>query len=550
LSLDMKRVDSYTNTLQKRPLSEWRQEVRRRVVAHSRLVLEKPGVYTLTLPTGTGKTLVGLQVAMEAAQRFNSSGIIYVLPFVSLVEQNAGVARQFFDEVREDHHLSYNAGDGEETTPRERFLEFFRYWQEPVIVTTMAKFWEVLYSPRANNTMSFHRLSHAVIILDEPQAIPTRCWEGFGKTLEVLARKLGTTFILMTATQPEIATGVELVPEPICFPGIRHEFRWIKQQMTIETAAEFLEEQGVLIRDSLLVLNTRKSALLMWKEMKQRGLDPYFMSRWVTPIDRSIIMQQIKDKEIQKEQRCLVSTQVIEAGIDIDFDLVFRDLGPLDSIIQVAGRCNRNFQHELGTVLIAELKDEKRSYATYVYDSVLLNQTRNLLNKNANFNEAACPEIISSYYRNVRGAINNSELWDNIIGGRWGEYIPLFEQWDNDEGMLVVDYDGTSCQDLVTLQELGNREMDKEADKMELLRRRREIFRKLSHRAIPVPVKYLEEWYHHTGSMIIGFEENIISNDYPGIWVVRDAGIGRIYRRDIGFVPMEIAQLLEEEPDE
>ncbi|WP_338826158.1 hypothetical protein MTBGP_05260 [Moorella thermoacetica] len=544
LSIDEARVENFIAGLPERPLSGWREKVRKQVVSHSRLVLDKPGIYTLTLPTGAGKTITGLQVAMEAARRFNASGIIYVLPFVSLVEQNAGIAAQLFDRVREDHHLAYMHNDGEELSLRERFIEFFRYWQEPVVVTTLAKLWEVLYSPRANDTMSFHRLSRAVVILDEPQAIPANCWEGFGKTLELLSSRLGTTFILMTATQPEIATGTELVPEPVSFPEARHELHWMKGPVTIPDAAGFLESQGVLVKDSLIVLNTRQSALLMWIEMKKRGLKPYFLSRWVTPVDRTRTMEELTVKEKLGEKRCLVATQVIEAGIDLDFDLVFRDLGPMDSIIQVAGRCNRNCRPQKGQVFITELVDDNgRSLATYVYDGVLLNQTRLILEKNHDFDEAACRDIVKEYYQNVQEAISNSDLWTNILEGKWGDYLPLFEESSPDEGLLIVDYNGTVADDLAVLQQPVN----EAGDKMEALRQKREVFRKLSLQAVPVPVKFLEEWFQRSGSMIIGAGENIIYSAGAGLWVVQGEGIGRIYRRDVGFVPAAVADLLEDE---
>lgn len=540
--LDKTRLEKFLADLPQGFLSEWREHVREQVTTHARQVITAPGVYTLTLPTGAGKTLTGLQVAMETAQRLGATGIIYVLPYVSLVEQNASVARHLFANVREDHYLAYASEMGEDLSLQERFIEFFRYWQEPVVVTTLAKLWEVLYSPRANDTMSFHRLSRAVVILDEPQAIPARCWEGFGKTLDLLSSRLGSIFILMTATQPELVHGPELAPERVMFPKVRHELHWLKQPMHIEEAAEFLERQGVVEKDSLIVLNTRQSALAMWWEMKKRGLQPYFLSRWVTPQDRTRIMRELKAKE-RKEVRCLVATQVIEAGVDLDFDLVLRDLGPLDSIIQVSGRCNRNARPGKGQVFIVKLIDQHgRSLASYVYnDGVLLNQTELLLNHYVDFDEEACPAIVRQYYENVRAAIDDSTLWTNITQGKWGQYVPLFEETARDEALLIVDYDGTVPAALAQLE----RPLDEAEDKMAALQLKRRVFRKLALQAVPVPVKLLEEWFQRTGSMIIGGEESVIYPAGRGQWVVRGAGIGQIYRRDVGFVPPAMADLLE-----
>lgn len=539
---DQARLKDFIAGLSQGSLSDWRERVRQEVVARARQVLAGPGVYTLTLPTGAGKTLAGLQVAMEAADRLGATGIIYVLPFISLVEQNAGIAKKLLADVREDHYLAYAAGNGEELSAQERFIEFFRYWQEPVVVTTLAKLWEVLFSPKVNDTMSFHRLSRAVVILDEPQAIPARSWEGFSKTLGLLASRLGTTFILMTATQPELVHGPELAPAGVRFPKIRHELHWIKQPMSVAEAAEFLETQGVREKDSLIVMNTRQSALAMWWELKKRGLQPYFLSRWVTPEDRSRTMHLLKNKE-RKEIRCLVATQVVEAGVDLDFDLVLRDLGPLDSIIQVAGRCNRNAREGKGQVFIVKLIDDRgRSLASYVYkDGILLNQTERLLENHTDFDEESCPAIVQAYYHNVRAAIADSTLWNNITRGKWGQYEFLFEETARDEVMLIVDYDGTVP---AALQQLAN-PVGEGRDKMKVLQTKRRLHRWLSLRSVPVSAKLLDAWFRDSGSAVIGDEESTIYPVGPGQWIVRGEGIGRIYRPDVGFVPSDMAALLE-----
>ena len=545
---DHLRFQRHLQELTSGSLAGWRDGVRKEVLEYSRKVLDKPSLYTITLPTGAGKTIIGLQVAIEAAQRFNANRIIYVLPYVSLVEQNAGMASIMFDEVREDHHLAYgkttDLEDGNDDNEKkfDEFMGFFRYWQEPVIVTTLAKLWEVLYSPRANDAKSFHALCNAIILLDEPQAIPVDCWTGLGHTLEILCRQLNTTFILMTATQPQIFKGQELVPRPISFPSIRHRLHWIGRKMSIEETAGFMVEQGALKHSTLFVLNTRKTALLMWAEMRKHGLEPFFLSRWMTPIDRSRVLQEIKEKEQKKELRCLISTQVIEAGIDLDFELVFRDLGPLDSIIQVAGRCNRHCDIELGKVFIAELGEEGKSFASQVYDSVLLQQTRQILTKAGEFDESSFSGVVANYYTGLQGAINSSDLWENILHGRWGEYVSLFDNYDQGEAMLVIDYDG----DIKEIMEQIQNPFAEGQDKMLAIKRRREIFQRLSQQSIPVPIKYLNEWYERCGSMIIDDEEQIFEQINSNMWVVYKKGLETIYRPDLGFVPAQIANLLKE----
>lgn len=552
LKISKARVDEYISSLGGRKLAQWRNQVREEVVANASEIIKEPGVYTLTLPTGAGKTLTGLQIATEVAAKLKAAGIIYVLPFISLVEQNAAVARELFATVLEDHYLSFTSEkpgeEAEEQDAGRRFLAFYRYWQEPVIVTTLAKMWEVLFSPRANDTMSFHRLSRAIVLLDEPQSIPAACWEGFGKTLTLLSRELGTVFILMTATQPGIVAGRELTPVPVNFPAVRHEFHWLNRRLTLAEAADFLVAKGFLAGDSLIVLNTRQAALRMYLEIKKRGADPLFLSAWLTPVHREEIFRVLKEREEKKEPRCLVSTQVVEAGIDLDFAMVFRDLGPMDSIVQVAGRCNRNAGQERGQVYIAELVDENgRNYASYIYDSTLLNHTRHVLKER--FDERDCGEIIKTYFRAVQTAVKNSDLWRNIREGRWGEYVDLYAEKRPDEVLLVVDgaAGGTGERLRELLAIVCSPPAPEDKNRLQTVERKRLAFREITRHAISVPKKYLEEWYQREGGMIYGREEPCIRELFPDLWLVQGEGIGRIYRRETGFIPLEIAALLEEE---
>lgn len=549
LLLDIALLNLYRKKLTTKPLYQWRSEVRKKVIEKAKKQVLQPGVYTLTLPTGAGKTLIGLELAMQIAERFKSSGIIYVLPYVSLVEQNADVARKLFPEncpVLEDHHLSdFTVEDGnkkneEELNQLQRFISFFRYWQSPVVITTLAKLWDVLYSPCANDTMSFHCLSRAVIILDEPQAIPPGCWDGFGKTLELIIDKLNTTFILMTATQPEIVKGKELAPYYFQFPKVRHDFNWLGK-MTIADAAQELEDRQFYKKSSLLVLNTRKAALKMYLELLKRDIKPYFLSRWITPLDRKKTLKVIKQKEQDHAWRCLVATQVIEAGIDLDFDMAFRDLGPLDCIIQVAGRCNRNMREELGKVFIAELYDENGSFAK-IYDKVLIGQTRTILNEKVKFDESACRKIVAEYYSKVKENIAAKELWENLCQGNWGEYIDIFQNHLQDEVMLIIDPNNHFRHDL----EFLNQPVSQFEDIYAAIEKKKQIYRNLSFCSVPVPKKEIEKWAECTSKFIIGDGDRDLEIITDRIWVVRGGTAGKIYRNIIGFVPIDIADLLDE----
>jgi len=545
------KIEDYVSKLPPNNISSWRGNLRLKTVASAQKNIAGPGIYTLTLPTGAGKTLIGLEIALSIVNNLGAKKIIYVLPFLSLIEQNADVARKIFSasEVEEDHHLAFANPAGAEKENGENnfakeFISFFRYWLEPVTITTFAKFWDVIFSPYANDTMSFHTLQNAVVLLDEIQSIPAGYWQGLGEVLQLISKKMNTIFILMTATQPEIGEGKELSSERVFFPIPRHDIKWQPQVNSFEALFELLKDEGLENEDTMLVFNTRKSALEFYfqleeiKEELKNNTELFFLSSWVTPKDRRRIIEALKRKERQKEQRWLVTTQVVEAGIDLDFGLVLRDLGPLDSIIQIAGRCNRHGSRPyLGRVFITELRDERndlssRTYASYVYDSILLSQTRLFLNKHSSFNEKEYPLIIEEYYRLIKEAVKEESIWKNIEEGKWGEYQRLIQERHLNEVTLVIDKTGELFAEMQEILKLENR--------LENVAEKRNFFRKLGQYSVEVPFKYLMEWEERLGSYIITEEEPILER-VEDIWFLKPPGIDqKVYFSNFGFVPVEI----------
>jgi len=549
LNIQPGRIQGYLQAIQvkarelgREDLARWRSAVYEQVLAHATEKMVTPGLYTLTLPTGAGKTLIGLSVAALAAKRFSSRGIIYVLPFISLVEQNAEISRQLFDQVQEDHYLAYQDSDQApmEDLPRREFMSFFRYWDAPVVVTTLSKLWEVLYSPRANDAMNFIRLNRAVIVLDEPQSIPVKYWEGLGKTLEVIQQYWDASFILMTATQPRIIAGVELAEEPVHFPQERYTVNWVNKTMSIEDLPLFMDKKGWEQKDSLIILNTRESALRVFLASLERKLPAYILSRWLTPADRMRIMQTLQAMEEKKQHRCLISTQVIEAGVDLDFALIFRDLAPFDSIIQSAGRCNRHATYKgLRDMWVAELTNEQgKELSSFVYDKTLLNQTRQLLADSLALSEWEITGKLVEYYRLLEQAVTPDELWSDLCSGKWGSWHHLYDMQMPEVG-LIIDYDGTVAQ---LLEELDNLPKGYKA-----LARRRDINRKIGMYTISVADKYLQEWDRRLSGFILTKDEPVLEK-IPGTaqWILHPRGIGQVYSSKFGFIPLKYYDQIKE----
>jgi len=514
--------NEYIAALTMNKLSEWRNNIRKKLLKKVNH-MKKPGVYTLTLPTGAGKTLISL----ELAEQLKPKTIIYSLPYISIVDQNSKIASELFKKVQQDHHLSTTkTNQKEKGEALSTFIESFRYWIDPVVVTTFAALWDCLFSPKYNDTMNFHRLKDSVIILDEVQTIPPNYWEGFGKTISYLAKKLNIRILLMTATQPEIPEKKRELAGRETFPRKRHRYVYHGENK-MEEIQKFIETT----KPGMMVFNTRKSALKAYLKYNSILKNPIFLSKWVIPKHRLERIQKIKQLEKEGKNRTLIATQVVEAGVDIDFEWIFRDFAPLDSIVQIGGRCNRNLRKRSGTVKIAKLTDENnRSYSDYVYDKILLNTTLELIREE--FDEYQAKELLKEYFKKISERKEQIGPWQSIKKGEWGHYYPLIAK-RYPEATVFVDFDGSVKEHLLKLKELPK--------DLKNLTEKRKIWKILQQFTIEVPVKQIEIWHRTQTSFIIDDQDRTIEEFDDGIYYISPKGIGTIYHRVTGFIPPEKA---------
>ena len=466
------------------------------------------------------------------------------------MEQNAEFAEKVFgtESVQEDHSLMLSNLDEEDETQAydtdggkataaawRRSMRLFRYWGSPVVVTTMVQLWNTIFNPKAGATIDFHRLRSAVVLMDEPQGIDCHFWPELGKVLTFIHERWGTVFILMTATQPRIFEGTELAPS-VRFPFNRHRYRFVEGRHLLSDLPGLLREHIPAFSESsgMLVFNTRGSARAAYELLKPLfGDAPVFMlSRWMTPWHRRETLDHIKELERKGETHYLIATQVVEAGVDLDFNWVFRDLAPLDSLIQVAGRCNRSAEREDGVVLITALQNENgRSFAGPIYDDVLMDHTRLLLEESPEFDEGDVPDIVARYYEKISNSIEPKALWKNIETGNWGEYTPLFKDTDFDVP-VYVDHDG-ELDDL--LDELMT--LDRTLDNRERLKA---LNSRLQQYAIGVKKDLLKGWLDRVGNFVGGSSQNPLEQ-YGDYCVIRRSGIGdgpdSPYHPEAGFSP-------------
>lgn len=520
-------------------LEKWRGDTRQICVNQAEKV-ERPGVYTLTLPTGAGKTLLGLEIARKWADKFNCRTIIYALPFISVVEQNASVAKKVFDTtVQEDHSFAYVGGQESDfgdvrTASWQKMLSLFRYWREPVVVTTMVQLWEALFNTNANRTMNFHKLSRAVVILDEPQSISPRLWEGLSDILNYLSDKLGTTFLFMTATQPHIRAAAELAPRNLSRPFERHRYLVKSKKYEFDELQDLLcDNLPVAEGSGLIVLNTKIAVIKAYALLKSIITDVpiLFLSAWMTPWHRKRVLTQLHQLENQNIRRYLISTQVVEAGVDLDFDWVFRDMGPLDSIVQVAGRCNRHLKRlQPGKVLVAELMHRNRPMAKAVYDDILLFAASETLPRDLEFGENEVTCLIDTYYKKILEGLQSVPIYKNLSSGKWNEVPLLIEKQTHKEINVIIEQDGEVREILELLQ---NRQWS-----LEERHEQKQLFRKLQQYMISIPEKYIRVCRSVMAEIVTHDILEPFSEVFDGVYfMTRDAMNVGLYDEVLGFVP-------------
>jgi len=545
-------------------INEWRNQTQTECIQNALSVITTPGVYTLTLPTGAGKTITGLKIAESLIHRDGYSSLIYALPFISIVEQNSDIASEFFgkDIIQEDHSLQLadednnNQDNFENNDPNLEYYSkwktmqvLFRYWNRPIVVTTTAQFWDAIFDPRANHTMNFHRICNSVVILDEPQTIPPQYWLGMGKLFEFLSKQVKSVFIMMTATQPHISQNLssgekkQIEPHPYYFPFNRHQYEIldIDHQNPLEYISEvILNNKLQQKRSGLIVLNTKQAALQTYQLLYDTiyaDVQVKFLSAWVTPFRRRKILEQLRILEKSDDSYLLISTQVIEAGVDLDFEWVFRDFGPLDSIIQVAGRCNRNYRKNFaGKVYVAELYGEtnsrKYSFSRQIYDPVLLEATRKVLIQHKQFDEKDVPAIINLYYDHILSSLNSEDLFKNLKSGKWGKPIDLYPDQREDEITLIIEEDDQIYQ---IINDLNNKHWD-----LNNLQEKKKLINKLQLYAIKIPFRYLSSLKLKCSEIIneTPVLETIIDRQ---MYFLRKAAIGedpdKVYSNVKGYIP-------------
>jgi CRISPR-associated endonuclease/helicase Cas3 len=428
------------------------------------------GIFRLAVPTGGGKTLSGLAFALKHAAKYGHDRIIVAVPYTSIIEQTVNVYRKIFgEEAVLEHHsatkVTVNDEDARSAQAQARLAT--QNWDAPLIVTTTVQLLESLFHNRTSRCRKLHNIVNSVIILDEVQTLPIGLLAPIVNVLQELASRYHVTVVLCTATQPALEgkspylEGFEPVQDIIKMSEAQRHFRELSRVSYeipdgLWSWAQIAEDVRIHQHEqALLILNTRKDALelLATLSVGDREDDErlFHLSTLLCGAHRRKVLEEVRSRLDQKLPCWLVSTQVVEAGVDLDFPAVYRALGPLDRIVQAAGRCNREGNETKGRVVIFQPEGGRTPPGEY---ATAVAETANLLKQHPDFDN---PEIFRPYFENLYHGIDTDKekVQDSRSAYDFPETAKRFKLIPDDTESVVVEYDDRARKLLREIQRLG-----------------------------------------------------------------------------------------------
>ena len=380
--------------------------------------IQPTGIFTLTVPTGGGKTLSSLNFALRHALAHKKQRIIYVIPFTSIIEQNASVFRELLAPLGEniviEHHSNLSPDAEEKQSETSRLAA--ENWDAPIIVTTAVQFYESLYAAKTSRCRKLHNIANSVVILDEAQCLPTQYLAPCLRVLRELSTNYQTTTVLCTATQPAVAKS-EAFPIGILNPTeiIKDTQQLFSDLDRVEVtyrgslSDQIIVEELTKATQALCIVNTRNHAKLLFELLPENPEENYHLSTLMCPQHRLQVLATVRQRLKNSLPVRLISTQLIEAGVDVDFPRVYRSMAGLDSIAQAAGRCNREGKKKSGQVHV--FHSEHLNSERYFSDTASVGHEFLDLHSHDPLGTAAVQGYFNKYY------YQNKELWDakNIL---------------------------------------------------------------------------------------------------------------------------------------
>ena len=454
------------------------------------------GVYTLTVPTGGGKTVASLAFALRHAVEHGMQRVIYVIPYTSIIDQNAQVFRDILGSgnVLEHHFgVQFDLSDGAAAEDVRKALAT-ENWDMPVVVTTAVQFFESLYAARSSRCRKLHNLANSVIIFDEAQMLPLPHLRPCVAAMASLAEQFHSTVVLCTATQPSLddllrtyapsCPVTELCPQTAL---LYDRFCRVTFRQAGVLTDEALAEQLNARRQVLCIVNSRKAAQKLFALLPPEG--SYHLSTLMIPAQRQALLGEIRERLTQGKLCRVVSTSLIEAGVDVDFPAVYRELAGLDSVMQAAGRCNREGKRSAEDSIVTIFE---RTELPPLLFRAAIGAAREALGEGR---DPAAPETMARYFRSLRSltgdALDKQGVIKAFTQGIEGCEFPFrtvaekFHLIDQNTYTIYIPYgEGAAL-----LQRLQDGECS------------RDLYRKLGRYAVSVYDKHFQALYH-TGALL------------------------------------------------
>ncbi len=390
-------------------------------------------IYLMNMPTGSGKTLASIKFALERGIRGRKKRIIYIIPYNSIIDQTVEELEKLFQGCGEilRHQSTFSYENEEEGNREEDYAKTAKKaaenWDAPLIITTMVQFFDSIYDNKRRKLRKLHNMADSILVFDEAHLMPVEYLHPCLRGIAYITRYLNSEAVFLTATMPDFSNLMKqyvwkdskilnLVQDTTLFS----RFRKCSYQYVGKISEESLLERIFDYPSSLMIVNSRKKARRLYEQCKGRR---YHLSTYMTAYDRKRVLSAIReelhclekefpdDKQVPEERRItIVSTSLIEAGVDLDVHTVFRELNGLDSILQAGGRCNREGKRENAEVILFELEEERNRDK----GDERVNMVRGILKK---YPDISCPESIQEYYERLF-AMKSQAIQENRITKR------------------------------------------------------------------------------------------------------------------------------------
>jgi CRISPR-associated endonuclease/helicase Cas3 len=449
-------IDQFCSKNRNNPLSKLRMSAQRDIMRQLEDDPNQP-FYTLVMPTGYGKTITALKIATWLGETQGYKKIIYVAPYLSILEQTSLVIQDAMKERALEHH-SLAVLDIEDKQRAEENQLAMEAWAHSIVCTSFNQFWKALFPKRAQDVLRRAFLNDSVIIIDEPQIFNPEVWNLFLCALESLTLLLNLKVLFLSATMPPFIYGLSKVPTTLQYkapPGnARYELKIIEGKDE-ESLAKFIREKKY--SSQAVILNTIEDAYRVYKKIIDNGINQnniYLLHGLMTPLHKKVIIEKIKlvlnGSEHSGYPLYVISTQVLEAGVDLSFQHVARALSILPSIVQAAGRVNRhNEGTEMGIISVFSFKRSgEKDTRSYIYPKNLQKITDQILLEKNSWTEAELTVLVQRYYKEmfrqntyegILTSIKDAYLgdWEQISQfhplGKDYLRLPIFVPWEPDE---------------------------------------------------------------------------------------------------------------------